>query len=176
MHKEDLGCSSAEMVYASSLTVPGDFIPSFADTSTDSSLHLRKLRVQVRSLTPVPTSYHGTTPTSVSCNLLQAKFVFIRRDAHRTPLQRPYEGPFKVLYPGSKTFQVDMGGKRVTITVDRLKPAHLDLEHPVSIAEPRRRGRLPRPPPFSRTDVTRSQTCTDDRSQRTRSGHHVQVP
>ena len=61
--KEDLGCSSAEMVYGSALTVPGDFIPGFADTVSDTSLDLRQLCYQVRSLVPVPTSQHGTAPT-----------------------------------------------------------------------------------------------------------------
>ncbi len=64
---------------------------------------------------PVPTSQHGAVPTSVPRDLQQAKFVFIRRDAHRKAFQRPYEGPFKVIQPGSKTFQVDMGGKTVTL-------------------------------------------------------------
>ncbi len=139
--KEDLGCSSAEMVYGFTFTEPGDFIPGFADTLSNTSLHLRQLRDQVRSLVPVPTSQHGTAPKSVPHNLLQAKFVFIRCDAYRTPLQRLYEGPFEVIHPGPKTFQVDIGGKSEIITVDRLKPAHMDLEHSVKVAEPRRRGR-----------------------------------
>ncbi|XP_062500882.1 uncharacterized protein LOC134178106 [Corticium candelabrum] len=171
-----MGCSSAETVYGSPLTVTGDFIPSFTDTPTDNSLHLRQLRDQICSLAPVPISHHGATLTSVPCNLLQAKFVFIHCDAHHTPRQQPYEGPFKVLYPSPKTFQVDTEGKRVIITVDRLKPAHLNLEHPVPIAKPRRCGRPPRPPPSSPNSVTQSQTSTDIRPQHTRSGRHVQVP
>ena len=62
-------------------------------------LQLQCLRDQVRSLIPVLTSQHGAVPTSVPCDLQQAKFVFIRHDAHHTPLQRPYEGPFKVIKP-----------------------------------------------------------------------------
>ena len=61
-----------------------------------------------------------------SCNCLcssqpaASQFVFIRHDAHCTPLQRPYEGPFKVLQPGCETFKIDIRGKTETITVDRL--------------------------------------------------------
>ena len=76
-------------------------------------------------------------------DLQQARYVFIRRDAHRTPLQRPYEGPFKVIQPGPKTFIVDVGGKNNTISVDRLKPAYMDLEQPAEVAEPRRRRGRP---------------------------------
>ena len=124
--KEDLGCSSAELVYGAPLTVPGDFIPS-ATIHSDHQSHLQHLRGQVRSLAPVPTSQHGAVYGSVPGNLQLAKFVFIRRDAHRGPLQRPYEGPFKVLQPGPKTFLIDIGGKPETISADRLKPAHVDL-------------------------------------------------
>jgi len=96
------------------------------------------------SLVPVPTSQHGAVPTSVPRDLQQAKFIFSRRDAHRTPLQHPYEGLIKVIQPGSKTFQIDIGGKTETISVDRLKPAHIDLELPAQVAMPRPRGRPPK--------------------------------
>ncbi len=49
------------------------------------------------------TSQHGVPPTAVPATLQKA---FIRRDAHRTPFQRPYEGPFQVIECGSKTFKV----------------------------------------------------------------------
>ena len=55
-------------------------------------------------------------------------------------LQHPYEGPFKVIQPGLKTFQEDVGGRSETISVDRLKPAKIYLEHPSQVAVPRRRG------------------------------------
>ena len=174
--KEDLGCSSAEMVYGALLTVPGDFIPSH---DIPDHLKLQRLQDRVRSLVPVPTSQHGAVHASLPRNLQQAKFVFIRRDAHRTPLQRPYEGPFKVIQPGSKTFQVDIGGKIETISVDRLKPAHMDPEHPAQVAEPRPRGRPPKPPQPPSTVTTQPQTPDTPsplRPQRTRSGRQVKLP
>ena len=69
-----------------------------------------------KSFKPAPTSQHGAVSSSVPHNLQQAKFVFIRRDAHRTPLQRPYEGPFKLIQPGPKFFKVEKGGKQETIS------------------------------------------------------------
>ena len=173
--KEDLGCSSAEMVYGAPLTVPGDFIPSH--DIPDNNLKLQRLQDRVRSLVPVPTSQHGAVHASLPRNLQQAKFVFIRRDAHRTPLQRPYEGPFKVIQPGSKTFQVDIGGKTETISVDRLKPAHMDPEHPAQVAEPRPRGRPPKPPQPPSTVTTQTpDTPSPLGPQRTRSGRQVKLP
>ena len=69
--------------------------------------------------------------------------MFVRRDAHRNSLQCPYESPFRVIENGSKTFKIDMGGRTETITVDRLKLAHLDVDSPVQLAQPRPRGRPP---------------------------------
>lgn len=172
--KEDLGCSSAEMVYGAPLTVPGDFLPSQGKyTATD--LHLRQLRDQVRSFVPVPTSQHGAVSTSVPANLQQAKFVFICRDAHCTPLQRPYEGPIKVIQPCPKTFQVDIGGETKTISVDRLKPAHTEPGYSTQVTELRCYGRPHQPPqplstiPTPNTHNTLQQRCM-------RSGQQVKLP
>ena len=73
-------------------------------------------------------------------DMIDAKFVFIRQDAHHSPLQCPYKGPFKVIHPGDKTFQIDIGGKTETISIDLLKLAHTDFEQPVKVYLPCRRG------------------------------------
>ena len=175
--KEDIGCSSAELVYGAPLTVPGDFIANQGH-QPDHSFELQRLREQVRTLAPVPTSQHGNTPASVPADLQQAKFVFVRRDAHRTPLQRPYEGPYKVIETGPKTFKIDMGGKTETITVDRVKLAHLDLANPVRVAQPRTRGRPPgrgKPMP-SPTPVQPSTSTPTDLPQHTRAGRTIHRP
>ena len=138
--KEDLGCSSAELVYGQPLTVPGDFISS-RDHPTSSNSELLGWREQARTLAPIPTSQHGARRPALPPYLNKAKFVFIRRDGHRAPFQRPYEGPYRVIEPGSKTFKVDIGGEKETIMVNRLKPAQLDLDSPVEVAQPRPRGR-----------------------------------
>ena len=66
---------------------------------------------------------------------------FVRRDCHRAPLDRPYEGPFKVVHAGLKVFIIDRGGKLESICIDRLKPAYLDFDMPVPLAIPRPRCR-----------------------------------
>ena len=53
----------------------------------------------------------------------KATYVFVRHGARRTPLARPYDGPFRVLERGEKFFRVLAGTKEQVITVDRLKPA-----------------------------------------------------
>ena len=137
--KEDLHCSSAELVYGTPLTVPGDFVAT-SQVQQDSTTILPHLCELVKKFKPVPTTRHGRSKTLLPKDLQRTEYVFIRCDAHRTPLQRPYEGPFHVLERGPK---IDFGGRTDTISVDRLKPAHLDLGQPVQVAKPRRRGRPP---------------------------------
>ena len=47
-----------------------------------------------------------------------AKFVFLRRDGHRFPLQQPYEGPFEVVEAGDKTFKLTVGNRCETDTLN----------------------------------------------------------
>ena len=141
--KEDLQASSAELVYGTPLTLPGEFIGTHEQENAD---QLDKLREKVGTLAPTATSRHGTAPCSVPKKLLTTKYVFIRRDAHRTPLQRMYQGPFKVLEHDDKAFKIDIGGKAEFVSIDRLIPAHLDPDSPVQVAQPPRRGRPPKNP------------------------------
>lgn len=75
---------------------------------------------------------------------MSAKYVFIRHDAHRSPLQAPYDGPFRVLEAGRKSFLVEMGAGQDRVSVDRLKPAHVLRDDEVELARPARRGRPPK--------------------------------
>lgn len=99
----------------------------------------------IKSLSLTFTSHHGlSTPTFP--HFLQAeKFLFIRRDCHRGPFQRPYDGPFRGITPGLKTFRVLIGDSEEVISKDRFKPTQFDKSQPVATAQPRRRERRPVP-------------------------------
>ena len=86
--KEDLGTSSADLVYGTPLTVPGDFVAQSTEKQ-DPAAVLSQLRQKVGSLKPVPTSQHGRHASSVPLALGNSQFVFLRRGMHRKPLQRP---------------------------------------------------------------------------------------
>ena len=138
--KEDLHTSSAELVYGTVLTVPGDFIaPSTVSIATKE--FLQKLRDGIRSLRPTQASRHGAIRPHVPEDLSNADYVFVRHDAHRTPLSCVYDGPYHVLEKGPKTFIIDVGGRRDTITIDRLKCAFTDPDIPTVVAKPPKRGR-----------------------------------
>ena len=178
--KEDLGCSSADLVYGSPLTVPGDFIAKEGQ-HTDHNSQLQQLRERVGTLAPVPTSRHGIVSVSVPAKLQQAQYVFVRRDAHRTPLQRPYEEPFRVIETEPKTFKLDKRGKTETVTVDRLKLAHLDVDSPVrSALSPPKPAPQPSTPTVDqaadRNRTARTRTQQPSQPHRTRSGRIVRLP
>ncbi|KAJ8398080.1 hypothetical protein AAFF_G00431570 [Aldrovandia affinis] len=140
--KEDLQSSSAELVFGQALRVPGDFIPEPTTPWVVSSQRPALLN-KANAFKPVPTSQHGLPRAWIPTDLSTAQYVFIRHNAHRSPLKPPYDGPFRVMETGDKTFSVDVGGKPERITVDRLKPAHQALDQPVVPAAAPRRGRPP---------------------------------
>ena len=102
---------------------------------------LRTLHRKVQGFMPVPTSQHGTQSSSVPSDLHSSQYVFVRHDCHCSPLEHPYEGLFRVITSSPKVFTIERGGKLETISVDRLKPAHLDFDMPVPTPTPRPRGR-----------------------------------
>ena len=144
--RADLHASIAELVYGTTLTVPGDFIAPSDDVTTTAEF-LHNLREEVAAIRPTPASRHGATRSHVPDNLATADFVFVRHDAHRGPLRRVYDGPFCVLERSDKTFVIDVGGKRDTVTINRLKCAHEDLARLIVPAQPARWGRPPAPRP-----------------------------
>ena len=131
--KEDLRSSSAELVFGQALRVPGDFIPKSTEPWSTSAQRASLLD-GARTFALVPTTRQGVPASRVPPELQSAGYVFIRHDGHRAPLRPPYDGPLRVIEAGAKNFMVDMGGKPECVSVDRLKPAHLDLELPPDAA------------------------------------------
>lgn len=69
--------------------------------------------------------------TFIGDDMAPATHVFLRHDAvRRKPLQPPYDGPDKVLRRTSKTMTLDICGRQEIVTLDRVKPAHLDIAPP----------------------------------------------
>ena len=139
--KDDLGASSAELVYGSQIMVPGEFVGSRTSFEACPDQFLQNLRETVRKLMPTPTAKRGGCSPSFPASMQSTRYVFIRRDGNKGPLQTPYTGPFRVLEHGPKFFKVDYSGRQERISVDRLKPAHTDPEFDPSTCQPPRRGR-----------------------------------
>ena len=52
--------------------------------------------------------------------------MFVRVGPLKTPLQSPYQGPFKVLERREKYFKLDLGNRHDMVSLDRIKPAFMD--------------------------------------------------
>ena len=101
----------------------------------------------------------------VSDDLSTCTCIFVRHDAVRKPLQQPYDGPYKVHERADKQFTVDVKGKHNVISLDRLKPAH--LEAPViTLCNP----------PLTIHTTPAEPVSTDISTRVTRSGRHVHWP
>ena len=75
------------MVFGESPLLPGEFASS--------------------GKTPSPQHHRVDTPTPLA-TLARSKYVFVRVGPQHSLLQRPYQGPFKVIQTGNKTFKVLM--------------------------------------------------------------------
>lgn len=126
--KEGLRVSPAEMVYGEPLVVPGEFFPS-SDTAEKDD-HLARLRQTVGKYSPCIKTHKSAPPGYVPKSLDACKFVFVRNDAHRPPLTRPYRGPYAILERNPKAFRLSVAGRTDWVSIDRLKPAYVEEGEP----------------------------------------------
>ena len=85
--KEDLGRSAAEMVFGTSLALPGQLTAA-------EELPIADILEAIRTANPIPTRHGNITPPSEPPQQLrQATMVYIRRGRQLPPLTPPYDGP-----------------------------------------------------------------------------------
>lgn len=117
----DCDVSAAEMVYGTSLTLPGELIVD-AKPAQDESDWINTFRNNMLNLKPLVTGCHGSSKTYVSDQLKSCQYIFVRCDAVKKPLQPPYNGPYKVVSRNDKIFKILIDGKEKVVSIDRLKP------------------------------------------------------
>lgn len=127
--KEDLNTSPAEMVYGTTLRLPGEFFDKPHGDYTESEFigHLRSTMAQLK---PVNTAHHCADKVFIQKDLKTCSHVFLRDDTVKAPLKAPYDGPFHVLDRNDKNYIIDVNGKRITVTIDRLKAAFMEATQP----------------------------------------------
>ena len=163
--KTDLQCSAAELVYGTTLRVPGEFfLQDTATVTEDTSVLLTNLKAAMRELRAVPPRYQTRSNTYVSKDLSTCTHVFVRNDTVRKPLQPPYDGPFKVIDRTAKYFILDLNGRKDKVSLDRLKPANLDTAPDAD--------NISNTPPLT----THSSPSASTPTRATRSGRQVHFP
>ena len=124
--KSDIGTSSAELVYGTTLRIPGEFFNTSLDSSVvDPSnfvVQLKDVLQKLRAVSPCTQQ----RKTFIHDDLATASHVFKQHNAVRSSLQPPYDGPFKVLERRDKYFVIDIKGRKETVSLDRLKPAYME--------------------------------------------------
>ncbi len=166
--KEDIGCTSAELVYGVPLRLSGSFFtsPLTSPTTTPTADYIRHLTQTMSNFRPVPPRSPSHRIVYVNPDLFQQSHVFLRRDSICRPLQSPFDGPYRVISRMKKHFSIDVRGKHEIVSVDRLKPAH--LEHMPTPIIPK--YQTPLPPQNAVSPVNGSHHRT------TRSGRSVRFP
>ncbi|CAG7719774.1 unnamed protein product [Allacma fusca] len=121
--KADTNVSPVEMVYGTTLRLPGDIFNNISKKPQNTACFITNLRNVMQKLSPIPTSNHSTKKFFINKDLLESDFVFLRVDRVKAPLEQPYEGPFAVISKSEKNFTINYKNKPVVVSIDRLKPA-----------------------------------------------------
>ena len=159
--KADIGHSPAELVYGTTLRLPGEFFSPIHDISACDPTHFAdRLRRTMHELKPTPSRFQPHNAL-IPKDLHSCSHVYVRHDAVRKPLQPPYDGPFKVLRRMDKYFVLDIKGREQTISLDRLKVAYLDSDF------------LPSSCPLPLVTDTTTEQSSPSVPYTTRSGRHV---
>lgn len=122
VYKEDLGASPAELVYGTTLRIPGEFFTENKSNKTESETVI-ELRNAMEKLRPTKTAWHGRQKIFIPNEMQTTTHVFVRNDSVRRSLSHPYDGPFEVIERSPKYFKIRMRQRGVNISIDRLKPA-----------------------------------------------------
>ena len=137
----------------------------------------------MQSIKAIPTRSH-TRHSYLPKALSKCSHVLVRHDAVRVSLQKPYDGPYKVIYRGKKHYTLMVNGRKSNVSIDRLKPAFIDRDDRLSNESKSSSHSFtslssPSPPslpsPSSLPPPTPT-TPTSSSSRTTRSGRHVHWP
>ena len=128
--KADLHATPAELTLGCTLRLPGDMVVPKPPITFDYGNYAARLAHHMRQQHIQPP--RKQTPLAyVPPSLADSSHVFLRAEV-RAPLQPPYTGPHKVIRRFEKSYIIDRNGKRDTVSIDRLKPAHLAESTPTT--------------------------------------------
>eukprot|EP00794_Sanderia_malayensis_P005012 gene5012-biopygen4078 len=108
--KTDITCSPADLVFGTTLRLPGQFFDTDNSENLDPSSYADRLCYAMQCLSGVPLRTQSTS-SHLPADLMKCTHVFVRHDAIRKPLQTPYDGPCRVLDRHEKPFLLEIKGR-----------------------------------------------------------------
>lgn len=176
--REDQQASAAELLYGETLRLPGEFLsPCQSNTTNGSSEFVQNLREYFKELQPVKGTRHGSGKIFIFKDLPTAEQVFVKRGMPSKSLEPTYNGPYPVIQRSDKTFVVNVKGKNVTVSIDRLKPTYMLQEEKQLEDSLTKEGQQK-----DESNCNKQQPKTDDKvndsseGRKTRSGRRVRFP
>ena len=170
--KQDIGCCPAELVYGTTLRLPGEFFTSSKSVPTDLANYVQRLKQHMGNLRVTLPRQHQQR-VYIPKQLSDSTHVFIRRDNVQRPLQPAYDGPFKVIRRNDKTITVDKAGKTDVISIDRVKPAFIEADdQPVHTDH----SKIVESPKRESQSSTTSTSKSEEKPVTTRYGRRVRWP
>lgn len=125
--KDNSDVTPADLVFGSKLRIPAEFFIEQRSDITESDF-IKDFRHAITQMQPVPIEHKNKSKVFIHPELKHSKFVFIRCDRVKTPLQSSYEGPYLILEKQDKFFKLRVNNNDKNISIDRLKPAYVQNE------------------------------------------------
>lgn len=111
--KKDIKTTSAELVFGTTLRIPGEFLMDF-EGNDEQQIYVQQLRSFMRGIRPVPTAHHSRVRPFVHKTLYDCSHVFVKNDAKKS-LEQPFEGPYEVIERVSDVvFKIRINDESVT--------------------------------------------------------------
>lgn len=109
-YKEDLKCSVAELLYGTTLRLPGEFFIE-SPTPTNQPKFVQQLKNNMQKLRRVTRNRSQFKRKNIH-SISTCTHVFLRSDAVWKPLQHPYTGPHEIVSRTSeKVYAVKINGR-----------------------------------------------------------------
>ncbi|XP_059488604.1 uncharacterized protein LOC132204244 isoform X2 [Neocloeon triangulifer] len=128
--KEDLHTTPSLLVYGEELRLPGTFF--VRPTPQQAADLAAQLRSHFATLLPIPAAHHGGKTFFVHPDLATATHVFLRTDAVRGALEKPYTGPYSVIMRNAKSFVIEVKARREGTSSDSASTSQTSAFRPAN--------------------------------------------
>ena len=128
--KDDLQASPAEMLFGTTLRIPGEFFVMSSNPASAPGF-VSKLRQLMASMKAVPVARHTQQKPFFHRDLRSCSHVFKRVNTIRRPFDPPYSGPHEVVRRiDDRTYVIVVNGRERTFSTDALKPVYMEAAEP----------------------------------------------